>query len=103
MDWRVAHAHATLLIHYGTSKLTNGDQAMLQQNAAEALAYERSRNAVFLEMYIKRSGNKLTLADIRCISMTDTSFTAQQALEWGVIDEIVETLPAQSVRPDYTL
>jgi hypothetical protein len=81
MDWRVAHAHATLLIHYGTSKLTNWDQAMLQQNAAVALAYERSRNAVFLEMYIKRSGNKLTLADIRCISMTDTSFTAQQALE----------------------
>lgn len=102
MDWRVAHSHATLLVHYGTTGLNNYDQGQLYQNPDVALSFEKSRNNAFLEMYSKRTG-KMTKAQVHSLCMQNASITSYQALEFGLVDEIIDNLPTQSFRPDYLL
>lgn len=100
-DWRVAHANATFLLHYGNSGLNNLDQALLYEDSKQALKFERARIKEYLDMYSKRS--KLSKKEIHELCKGDTSLTAKQAFEYGLIDEIVDTLPEYSARPDYCL
>ncbi len=100
-DWRVAHANATFLIHYGSSGLNNLDQALLFENSKISLKFEKAKIKEAVEMYSKRS--KLSMKEVHELCKGDTSMTAKQALEYGFIDEIVETLPKNPVRPDYSL
>lgn len=100
-DWRVAHANATFLLHYGSSGLNNLDQALLYENSKQALKFEKAKIIEFLDMYSKRS--KLSKREIHELCKADTTMTAKQALEYGFIDEIIETLPETPFRPDYSL
>jgi ATP-dependent protease ClpP protease subunit len=103
MDWRVAHRSASLLVHYGSASLSNFDQAMLFENNSSALAFEKSKLSVYMDMYIKRSGGKISRDKVHFLCKSNAPVTAQQALEIGLLDEVVDTLPLESFRPDYNL
>jgi len=103
MDWRVAQSHASLLVHYGTTQLSNWDQGLILSAPKSALSFEKSRNMMFLELYSKRSGGKLNPKQVGKLSLANQSITAAQALQLGLIDELVDIVPSQSFRPDYIL
>jgi ATP-dependent protease ClpP protease subunit len=103
MDWRVAHKASSLLVHYGTSGLTNFDQGMLWEKSSNALAFEKSKISMFMEMYLKRSGGKITKKQLHTLCLSNAAMTAKQAFEYGLVDEVVDTLPTSSFRPDYKL
>jgi hypothetical protein len=100
-DWRVTHPGALLQIEHSPLHLDNQDLAELYDAPAQALAYERARIAYMIDMYCRRSGQSAKKIQSRLRARR--VLTPQQAMELGLIDEIVETLPTASVRPDYRL
>lgn len=103
MDWRVAHRSSSLLVHYGSASLSNFDQAMLYESNSNALAFEKSKLSIYMDMYIQRSGGKISKDTLHSLCKSNAPITAQQALELGLLDEVVDTLPLESFRPDYKL
>jgi hypothetical protein len=100
-DWRVAHASAMLQLNYGTQMLNNLDQALLYENAPQFFAFDRSRTSEAIDAVCWRSG--LSTARVHELCTNAQPLTARQALALGLIDEVVDNLPAQSTRPDYSL
>ncbi len=100
-DWRVAHAGASLWGHYGKASISNADQVKLYENSKDSLAYEKARIKETLRAYSKRSG--LSEKQVHQFLKNDLPVTAQQALELGFIDEIVDNIPVKSIKPDFSL
>lgn len=101
-DWRVAHADAMLLVHYGRSPLGGMDAAFVYGGAEHALRYERQRNQEMLEFFARRSG-KCTAQEIHALCKADLPLTPSQCLEYGFVDEVITTIPQVSARPDYSI
>jgi ATP-dependent protease ClpP protease subunit len=101
-DWRISHPGTHFTIHYGTSSMSNYDQALLYENSRMALKYHKSRIDGVLDLYEKRS--KLRRSQIHNLCKADTRLTASEALEYGFIDEIIHVAPNQvPSRPNYSL
>lgn len=100
-DWRVAHASALLQLNYGSQTLNNLDQALLYENDPEFLAFERNRAHEEIDAICRRSG--LSPARVHELCAKAQPMTARQALALGLIDEVIDNLPTQSTRPEFSL
>lgn len=101
-DWRVAYEGSHLLLHFGTIQLNDTATLLRSPNRTkQSMTYFRSYLNEGLELLRRRSG--LSICRLTHLCKDDTSLTARQALQLGFLDEVIDALPAQSVRPAYQL
>lgn len=88
-DIAAASPVAQIMIHL-PSMTTRGDQ-LQHRHGAEIL--ERVTDSI-LAAYLKKCGNKTARDALRGMMDNETFLTAQQALELGLLDEIIDDAPA---------
>ena len=89
------------MLHYGARRLPDHAHLLYHSGVAAAFAAERDALASGLQRYRLRSG--LSLDHLHEMHATDRYLTPCEALELGLLDEIVDPLPVRSRRPDYRL
>lgn len=85
-DMRFALPNARIMIHQPSGGFS-GQATDIEIHAKEILAVRRRLN----DIYVKHTGQKLS--DIETAMERDNFMTAEAALEFGLIDQIVESRP----------
>jgi len=85
-DMRFALPNARIMIHQPSGGFS-GQATDIEIHAKEILAVRRRLN----DIYVKHTGQKLS--DIETAMERDNFMTADAALEFGLIDQIVESRP----------
>lgn len=89
-DWRQMAPNSCLMIHYGTESLSN-------EHAVDADRWMQQRkkfiNTFMEQVFLSRIQERhpdFTLKRVRRMMRFDTYFTAEQAVEYGLADEVLE-------------
>ena len=89
-DKRVMAPNSRMMIHYGVSGYF-GHAPTSHRWDEEAKKLDRWAEGIYLERIRKSKGNKaFPLKKLREWLMADTFFTAEQAIEYGLADEILK-------------
>lgn len=83
-DHRVLHPNATIMIHDGYDSASD----LIPRSIESQAAYGKILRKKFYEIYASRSQEKPSYFEKACAA--DTYYTAEQALEKGLSDEIIQ-------------
>jgi ATP-dependent Clp protease, protease subunit len=85
---RYALPHARIMTHQPSGGF-QGQATDIEIHAREIMAVKRRLN----EIYVRHTGQKL--ADVEAIMERDTFMSAEQAKEFGIVDEVIDKRPAK--------
>lgn len=87
-DKRLLHPNTTFLIHYGTTSISANDTA---PSVLSQVEFEKNIEQPRMEdIYLARTGSKLSRAKLREYLNKDSFFTAERAVELGLADAVIK-------------
>lgn len=92
-DSRVAVSDATLMFHWGGARLGNSELAALMAGETWPTEAVINTQLLVLRQAIARTG--LSEEDLRRFALYERYFSAEEALKFNMIDEIIPDLPAR--------
>ena len=96
-DKRIMAPNARMMIHYGTSNFS-GHTPTGHKWDEEFKKFDRWMEKVYLDRIRESPGNKsFPLKKLKEWLMADTFFSAEEAIRWGLADEILKTY--EQVKP----
>jgi ATP-dependent protease ClpP protease subunit len=95
-NWRKALSNSELLFHYGGAGMSNDDLATVVEDTEWVIRYHKQRLDSLISDVCQRSG--LSKGTVHDLGKYQRDILAQKALEMGLLDEVVNSVP-KSERP----
>ena len=100
-DWRVGLRSSMFKFHFGASGLSNRALASIAHDPDWFIKYMAPLSTNVLKPVITRSGQDIEL--LAKFAVLETTFTAEMALEYNFIDEVVDCVPKVSKKVPFLL
>lgn len=100
-DWRVGLRSSMFKFHFGSSALGNRSLAAIAHDPDWFIKYMAPLSTNVLKPVITRSGQDIEL--LTKFAVLETTFTAEMALEYNFIDEVVDCVPKVSKKVPFLL